>query len=206
MNRLDMTILYTAFCGLFVAAGPIQAADARVIDASTGKPAVGVWVVGQWQTGGGFVQAGSGCIAVVTRTDERGEFTLSGGLFGPRWPAAAYLFAPGYRVESEPNFGQETKVPFVIVPDASSVMERLDYIDYVVRHTDCGIEFVQAHKKQFLPLYRAAIEEATAIAKKKVERFRAAGLNYWTYLLDMDELAAIRKSKADGAAVMAGPE
>jgi len=179
--------------------------EARLIDGNTGAPAAGVYVVGQWQTGGGIVVPSSGCLLAITRTNEKGEFSLVGGdsalgrLFGPRSRPATYFYAPRY-MERMPKPEKEGE-PFVIVPDTRSTLDRLGHLVDILSMIDCGTEYVLAHKVQLLPLYRAVNEEALAIARTKKERQLAIGTTRWVDLVEIGSDAAMKKSRLASEAI-----
>ena len=151
-------------------AGRSLAYTGRVIDGSTGKPAVGVYVIGRWETGGGIVVPSSGCIVAVTQSDEKGEFTLRGGdgllgtLFGPSTRPAIFFYRRGYARTSTAVQKEDT---FVVMPDPSATKARLAAILDLESKSQCGS--VEWQREKLIPLYRAIYEEAKDIAKEKDE-------------------------------------
>lgn len=176
--------------------------DGRLLDASTGKPAAGVWVFGQWQVGGGFVISHSGCVLAVTRTNEKGEFTLVGGdgflgrLFGPSSRAGVYTYKQGF-MDRLPQPDNERN-PYYIEPDTRPVIKRLEYLSYLLGITDCGTQYVLDHKSQLLPLYRAVNEEAVSIAKTRREKLALVSITSKLDLLELGPDAASAKAKETG--------
>lgn len=173
--------------------------DGRLIDASTGKPAAGVWVFGQWQVGGGFVISHSGCVLAVTRTNDKGEFTLVGGdgflgrLFGPSNRPAIYSYKQNYK-DRMPRSTDEHD-PFFIEPDARPAKERLEHLSFLLGMTDCGTQYMFDHKTELLPLYRDVNEEAVSIAKTRREKQVLVSIAYKLDLLELGADAAFAKSK-----------
>jgi hypothetical protein len=177
--------------------------DGRLIDASTGNPAAGVWVFGQWQVGGGFVIGHSGCVLAVTRTNDKGEFTLVGGdgflgrLFGPSNRPAIYTYLRDYK-DRTPRSTDE-RDPFFIEPDTRPTMERLEHLAFLLRMTDCGTRYVTEHKTELLPLYRAVNEEAVIIAKTLREQQVLVRIASKLDLLELGPDASSAKAKETGS-------
>jgi hypothetical protein len=173
--------------------------DGRLLDASTGKPAAGVWVFGQWQVGGGFVISHSGCVLAVTRTNDKGEFTLVGGdgflgrLFGPSNRPAIYSYTQNYK-DRLPRSTDEHD-PFFIEPDTRPAKERLEHLSFLLGMTDCGTQYMLEHKTELLPLYRDVNEEAASIARTRREKQVLVSIAYKLDLLELGADTAFAKSK-----------
>jgi len=179
-------------------AGRSLAYTGRVIDGSTGKPAVGVYVMGRWETGGGFIVPSSGCTLAVTRSDDKGDFTLSGAdgllgaFFGPSGRPMVFFYKRGY---ARTNAVPEEVAPWVIAPDGASTDERLARLAQLQGWTDCGVDEVTRRKAELIPLYRAMIDEASDIAKTREEKLKASRLSFWLDVLELGVDAAHEKSR-----------
>ena len=164
------------------------ALEGKVIDGSTGKPLSGVYIIGAWVVSSGIgVVAKSGCGALeVTRTDERGRFTLSNWsgrilahLFGDEM-LNDYYYMRGYQWEKGyPQIGETV----VHVPDTRSPLERLGHLNELAGKADCGP--FNERKVKALAMYRSMYDEAQAIASSYEERQALSGLLFMVEWLEL---------------------
>jgi hypothetical protein len=150
--------------------------DGRVIDGSTGKPIADAWVLGHWEAGGGlFGGGGGGCVLAVTRTNQKGEFSLVSGegffgrLFGAKERPNIDFLKPGYRARY-PEPGADTQ-PFVLVADERPYRERLDALLKMRANSDCGEDYSFRHRKTLVPLYREMLAAAMLIPEESILKY-----------------------------------
>lgn len=198
LRRLAFSVSI-GLCAL-VAASDALAYDGRLLDGVTGKPVPDVWVIGRWETGGGFVHGGSGCVLAITKTDPEGKFTVVSGdsfigrLFGLRVRPSVELYKRGVRQRFP---GPDNDVgPFYVDPEKRAVGERLDDVVKMLSHTDCGTEYRLNHKSKLLPLYREMNAEAQETAKSPRDRESAVLTQRSVDLVQFGSEEADRRARA----------
>ncbi len=153
----------------------LQAVDGQVVDAATGKPLEGVFVLGQWN---GYItmpaQGRSTCYHLaVTRSDTQGKFLMSSwsGNFHPLLGdrvLTLYYYKPGYATQWS---AEEYSQPMALTRDMRLGKERMDEIGKMLVAADCGPRDRKLDRVG--SLYRAAAEEAKNVAVTREERTQA---------------------------------
>ncbi len=184
MTKRRIGLVLAAVCAVGLVVSAVTSGfTGHVIDGATGKPAAGIYVIGRWEGGGGLVGGASGCWIAVTRSDANGEFTLRRGtglysrLFAPRYRPAVYFYKAGYMARFP--IPEDQRAPLVIEAVQMEVMDRLAHLRQIQTWVDCGIEEIQNNAALLIPMYKAMIVEASAIAGTHGERQAAATLEYW---------------------------
>ncbi len=173
----------------------IQAVDGQVIDAATGKPLEGVFVVGRWH---GYislpVQGRSSCYHMaVTRTNADGKFLMSSWsrnvdpLLGDRL-LDLYYYKVGYGVAAH---GEADQQPTLLTRDARLGKERMEEIGKIYAATDCGSKRRQLG--QATPLYYAAADDARNAAVTREDQILARRFLDIFVVLEFDNNEAARR-------------
>jgi len=199
MIRKLLALLATTFI-VFQAVNS-HAYEGRLLDVETGMPMQNVWVVGHWETGGGFVISSGGCAIAITRTNAKGEFTLigRGGLignpFGIRSRPVIYLYKRGYR-QRIPSPDQDFS-PFYMEKDNAPTLARLDRLLLILGQTDCGESSNTDHKKELSPLFSEINEESKAIAQTPLEKKMRGSIQWHVDLLEVGYEEAVIRARAE---------
>ena len=175
----------------------IQAVDGQVIDAATGKPLEGVFVVGQWDGwSAGIVEGRSACYHLnVIRTGTDGRFLMS-SWSGNVWPflqdrlMTMHYYKPGYGVQWS---GDDARQVIALMPATRSVKERMDELSRLLGNSDCGSK--SRMKVLVPPLFLTIAEEARTIAGSRAERIWASNLLYRAEHYELGEDLATRNAR-----------
>ncbi|MFZ5619388.1 MAG: carboxypeptidase-like regulatory domain-containing protein [Pseudomonadota bacterium] len=167
------------------------AQEGRVLDAQTGQPIEGAFVVMRWIGYGGYSQ--SQCFHVdVAETDAQGRFHI------PEWrndQRSATLVdqlrnvdvvhKPGYRL-AERTYREQSQKQGVwyLHADRRSVEDRLEYLLHVLDVTRCGAQ--DKSDMSLLRLYRSLYEEGGEIAATAQEKDQVDTLRYWSTFILFD--------------------
>jgi hypothetical protein len=170
--------------------------EGRVIDGATGEPVADVFVIGRWETGGGFVISSPGCALAVVKSNAKGEFTLVGEdgflgrLLGPTSRPAIEFYQRGYVRESRAQHDDST---MTIVHDPRPAHERIQALLKIESFADCGMR--EGRRRTVEPLYRAIYEEVRDLARTKDDLGYLNSAMFNLDLLDLDLSAALERAR-----------
>jgi hypothetical protein len=173
---LAVTFLFVAGCCLFCpkAIEDWPAQQGVVVDADTGEPLAGAYVIGRWR---GYVSSHSVCFhAEGTRTDSQGRFVLpawrnTGPYNTTRYQEFSdYSYLPGYESAGGSNERKRLR------RFTGTREERLQYLMRVATGSACDAQAGVSVRNLF-PLYEAIYREAKELSEtpeelKDLEWFR----------------------------------
>ena len=169
-RRLIKIVIVSAIALLGLQGLNLWAGSGQVIDAETGKPLAGVFVLALWHGSGiGIVDSRTVCYHfAIAQTNERGEYSLPefSWNFSPflsnRGNGKNYYLA-GYETASD----EVLNASVVKMRRYSGTAEKRLETMKGPHHADCGSE---SDRKKLVPLYRAQYEEAQRIAQTPKEK------------------------------------
>jgi len=184
---------------------PAIAQEGRVIEAGTGKPVSGVFVVAEWLgQAPNPVDAATTCLrAEVTTSDEEGRFKISSwsGSINPLITdrrRSLGVYKPGYQLAKE---SRREELFFVIEPSAVTRAERFARSSGSFFHSGCGLS-----ENDMLPLRKAQIAELTALADSKQEHERLSNLLFMVEKTELGEAEAMKRHSQRKRARESAPE
>jgi hypothetical protein len=173
---LAVTLLLVAGCCLLCpkAIEDWPAQQGVVVDADTGEPLAGAYVIGRWR---GYVSSHSVCFhAEGTRTDSQGRFVFPAWRNTGPYNTTRYLqYVPGsYQRGYKETSGRVERMQMKRF--TGSREERLQYLHRLATGSACSAQ-ARASNRNLFPFYEAIYREAKELSKtpeeiKDLEWFR----------------------------------